>query len=189
LTRLKLSTSIFSLSAIALIVLLFLGLQQQNKSSLTSLDLEKRQGADAPAFTGLILKTDIDSQKTLSLESTRGQHILLSFRASWCAPCKREAVMMEKIYPAYKNKNYEFIGINIWEPTSDAKKFAARFPVSFPVLIDEDRRIHIDYGITRLPTILLLTPDLRIFKRYEGELSEQSLHTLLRELEVYSRLN
>ena len=96
---------------------------------------------------------------------------------------------MEKIYPIYKSKNYEFIGINIWEPTSDAQKFVDQFPVSFPVLIDEERRIHIDYGITRLPTILLLTPDLRIFKRYEGELSEQTLRTLLSELEVFSQVN
>ena len=188
-TRLKLSTSIFTLSAIALIILLFFGLQQQSKSPTPALNRVEQQGADAPAFTGLILKTELDSQKTLSLESMRGQHVLLSFRASWCAPCKREAVMMEKIYPTYENRNYEFIGINIWEPTSDAKKFVAQFPVSFPVLIDEERRIHIDYGITRLPTILLLTPDLRIYKRYEGELSEQTLHTLLRELEVYSEVN
>ena len=187
--RLKFSTSVFTLSAVALVLFLFLGLQQQNKSSTTSLNREELQGAPAPPFTGLILKTDLDSSQTLSLESNRGQHVLLSFRASWCAPCKREAVMMEKIYPIYKSKNYEFIGINIWEPTSDAKKFAAQFPVSFPVLIDEERRIHIDYGISRLPTILLLTPDLRIFKRYEGELSEQSLHTLLRELEIFSQVN
>lgn len=187
--RLKLSTSVFTLSAVALILFLFLGLQQQNNSSTTSLNREEQQGTHAPPFTGLILKTDLSSPETLSLESTRGQHVLLSFRASWCAPCKREAEMMEKIYPVYKSKNYEFIGINIWEPTSDAKKFVDQFPVSFPVLIDEDRRIHIDYGITRLPTILLLTPDLRIFKRYEGELSEQTLHTLLSELEVFSQVN
>lgn len=86
---------------------------------------------------------------------------------------------MESLYEEYKAQNVEFLAINIWEPESDARRFAEEYPVSFPVILDAKRRIHIDYGIRGLPTMLLLSPDLRIFKRYDGELSENNLKELL----------
>ena len=170
------------ISSLAFIGLFALSLIRSEQTEFSVLQSAAPAGATAANFEGVMIggsETSAKEENFFSSDSLTDKYVLISFRASWCAPCKREAVFMESLYQEYKAQNVEFLAINIWEPESDARKFAEEYPVSFPVILDAKRRIHVDYGIRGLPTMLLLSPDLRIFKRYDGELSENNLKELL----------
>jgi peroxiredoxin len=67
-------------------------------------------GAQAPDF---VLPTPADKQVTLA--DYRGKYVLLDFWASWCHPCRAENPQLLKAYEAYKNRNFEVLGISLDE--------------------------------------------------------------------------
>lgn len=62
----------------------------------------------APVFT----QTDIYG-KALSLESLKGQYILLDFWASWCWPCRAQSPQLARIYNRFKNKRFTILSISL----------------------------------------------------------------------------
>lgn len=67
-------------------------------------------GAQAPDF---VLPTPAGKQ--ISLADYRGKYVLLDFWASWCHPCRAENPQVLKAYEAYKNRNFDVLGISIDE--------------------------------------------------------------------------
>ena len=73
----------------------------------------------------------------------RGQVVLVSFGATWCAPCKEELKALEQLKKEYKDKPVKFIWISIEseEEVSDGglRDYAKGLKLTFPVLRDPDR--------------------------------------------------
>jgi peroxiredoxin len=67
-------------------------------------------GAQAPDFV-----QPTPAGKPVSLADYRGKYVLLDFWASWCHPCRAENPTLRKAYEAYKNRNFEVLGISIDE--------------------------------------------------------------------------
>ena len=67
-------------------------------------------GAQAPDFV-----QPTPAGKQVSLADYRGKYVLLDFWASWCHPCRAENPQVLKAYEAYKNRNFEVLGISIDE--------------------------------------------------------------------------
>src|SRR3970040_3177378 len=55
--------------------------------------------------------TTFDGQ-SLSLESLRGQVVVVNFWASWCKPCEQEARELETFYRDYKDRGVILIGVD-----------------------------------------------------------------------------
>ena len=108
--------------------------------------------------------------------------VLLYFWASWCVPCRSEAPLIQRLWPEYQAKGYTFVGMNIWDTDSDARKFARDFELTFPVVRDPENKVYLDYGVETLPMAFLIRPGLEIDRRYVGELKESDLRTMLDRL-------
>ncbi len=92
----------------------------------------------------------------LSLASLRGQVVMINFWASWCGPCRQEFPALDEMYRKYKPMGFTMVGINVESEKADAERFLGARPVSFPILFDPDNKVSGNYGVSAMPTTVLV---------------------------------
>lgn len=131
---------------------------------------------EAPRFT----LEQFDGQQFV-LADHIDQPVFIYFWASWCIPCEEEAPVIESLWPEYRDRGWAFLGINIWDAESDARRFLERFDLTFPTAPDVERSVYVDYGVQGLPVAYFIEPGLQLYARFEGALTEETLRELLDE--------
>jgi cytochrome c biogenesis protein CcmG, thiol:disulfide interchange protein DsbE len=101
----------------------------------------------APLFT----LSRLDGPGRLSLASLRGKAVVVNFWASWCAPCKSELPVLEKSWQQYRNQGLVVLGVDAWDGTSDAKRFARKYGITYPIVHDAPGSVVDRYGVTGFP--------------------------------------
>ncbi len=136
----------------------------------------------APNFT---LKSR--SGKNLKLSEFRGQVVMINFWASWCAPCRQEMPLLEKIYKKYKRLGFTLLGVNVEQDTSAAKNYLKNVRVSFPILFDNTNKTSKLYKVSAMPTTVIIdrNGNMRFMHKgykpgYENSYKKQ-IRKLLRE--------
>lgn len=92
----------------------------------------------------------------VSLADFEGDVVLLNFWATWCAPCREEMPHLEAIYERYRDLGFTLLGVNVEEDTSNASKFLAETPVSFPILFDPENEVSALYDVVAMPSTVLI---------------------------------
>ena len=115
-----------------------------------------------------------------------GGPLFVYFWASWCAPCAREAPLIEQLWAEYEPQGYTFVGINILDSEIEARRFVDRYGLTFPMLIDGDGDVYFDFGVNGVPEAYFLQPGLEVARKYIGELREQDLREMLEDIRPLS---
>lgn len=114
----------------------------------TAHSAEAQSGGTEPA-PDFYLK-DLD-ENPVKLSSLRGRVVVLTFWASWCAPCKEELVSLDALYRRYRNKGLTVLAVSVDRTRDAAKNYILKHPVSYPVLHDEQslvsRRLYHVFGV------------------------------------------
>lgn len=111
-------------------------------------------GKPAPAFE---VKTM--AGESLSLASLHGKVVILTFWATWCAPCRQELAAFETYYEKHRPQGLEIIAVNQDDP--DNAKTVAKLMTSFRFDGAFDRQSSYDkYGrISQLPVSVVIDRD------------------------------
>lgn len=88
---------------------------------------------------------------TVALRELRGFPVVLSFWASWCIPCTEEAPELAAAARRYRGR-VVFLGIDIQDFTSDARKFMDDVDAPSVSVRDGTSGTSSAYGITGLST-------------------------------------
>lgn len=93
------------------------------------------------------------------LSEHRGDVVLLNFWASWCGPCRQEMPLLDKLHQRYASLGFSVIGVNVDKDSNLADKILKDIPVTFPVLLDDTGAVSASYGISAMPTSVLIDRD------------------------------
>ena len=94
----------------------------------------------------------------VQLSQFRGQVVMINFWASWCGPCRQEFPLLDSMYGKYRPLGFALLGVNVEPDMKDAEeKFLAKIaPVSFPLLPDRENGVSRLYGVTAMPSTVLV---------------------------------
>lgn len=154
--------SIFSLVLVGFIVLLAARLIQTNQS-------EHRASGQAPPF----IFTTFEGE-TISLEDLRGKGVVLNFWASWCAPCRDEAPLLEAMWRREKENGIVFIGLDYLDQEPAAKAYLAEFDITYPNGPDLQSAAARRYGIKGVPETFFIDADGMIQEVVVGPIVNQA---------------
>jgi len=106
----------------------------------------------SPGFT---LK-DIKSGEQV-LSNYKGKAVLLNFWASWCGPCRSEMPSMEILYQRMKDRNFEILAVSVDQrDTKRVLDFVSKYKLTFPILLNPEANVAIQYRVTALPTSFVI---------------------------------
>jgi peroxiredoxin len=105
---------------------------------------------------------------TLSSEALRGSPVVMNFFASWCAPCREEAPLLERTWRTYRDDDVRFVGVNIQDTERNARRFVREFGITYPVLRDEDQELARALDVYGLPQTYFVDDDWKLLTIAEG---------------------
>ncbi|HEU4364494.1 MAG TPA: redoxin domain-containing protein [Candidatus Krumholzibacteria bacterium] len=83
---------------------------------------------------------------------TAGRKAVLIFLATTCTPCADLAAEWREVFPDY-GSTYELIGVSS-EPAAVVERFASKWGIQFPIILDSKGRFGREYRIEASPTML-----------------------------------
>jgi peroxiredoxin len=124
---------------------------------LTPLDLVGYwPGTRPPPFAGLTADA-----RPLSMPLLRGNVVVVNFWASWCAECRPEMPMFERLHRDFGPRGFMVIGVNARERPDTVQRYARELGLTFPLLLDPDGSINQAYGVIGLPATFVIARDGR----------------------------
>ena len=119
---------------------------------------QSQYSPETPANTNNIKFTDLKDH-AFELQSLKGNVLLISFGATWCAPCSSELKALEELQREYKNRSVKFLWVSIDSPREVSNKeindYAKKIGFTFPILRDLETRVYSQFtSRTRLPMIV-----------------------------------
>ena len=109
-------------------------------------------GGLAPQFTA----SDLDG-KQIALADFKGEKIvLLDFWATWCPPCRMAMGTLRDMKDTLEADGVEVLQVDQGESSDHVRSFLAEHESDFRTVLDSDDSIAASYGVSSLPTMVLV---------------------------------
>lgn len=109
------------------------------------------RGARAPEI-GL---NDLDGN-AIRMAGLRNKVVLVDFWASWCAPCREEMPVLERLHNTYKDQGLVIVGVSQDRNVGNIRTFLRQTPVSFPIVHDAAHAVAGRYAPPRMPSSYII---------------------------------
>lgn len=141
------------------------------------------QSSDSTSATALAAESDAvpDAELallgggTIRLADLAGKVVVLEFWATWCLPCRRQAEILEELYPEYRDHGVEFLAVDSAESEEVVRNFVEDHPFSYPVVLDLHDKWAIDLELVGLPTTVIIDREGRVVFKETGIATAQEL--------------
>lgn len=175
----------------------FIALFSAQSASAKTLEV----GARAEKFSLKVVNSDKVGERNYALNKMIGERaktpkklVVLSFFATYCAPCKRELPLLQKLNERYADKGLGVLVVSIDKdkdvPGGASKAIAdlaEKNHLSFPVLHDRFNIVAKRYGIEKLPCLYMIDDKGQIAyvnTGYTDDFSEQLVTEVQKRLGV-----
>lgn len=121
-----------------------------------------------------------------ALAEYHGAPTLYNFWATWCAPCRREIPLLNRLYAEHRGYKLQLVGIAV-DYASDVQKFLATTPISYPVLIADQDGADIVSGFGMelvLPFSVFADAEGRVIAVKVGELHDNEASAILAAIQA-----
>lgn len=108
-------------------------------------------------YTNFSAKIFNSQDKTEVFElDKRPKKVFINFWASWCTSCIEELPVLEAIKADPKNKDMEFIAVNVGDTDKKIEKFLKKYKFSYKIIADSDKSISAKWNVTSLPQTVIV---------------------------------
>ena len=163
-TTRRVVTALSATAAFALIGLLAYGLFVAGDTGTLARDIADGKRPHLPAFDLAVLWPSTAEQEPadralladgrVQTHELHGTPTLINIWASWCIPCKQEALVLEQAAARYRGR-VRFLGINVRDANREARAFLRRYHASYPNLDDPDDTVWRRFQATGVPESFL----------------------------------
>ncbi|WP_024795149.1 TlpA family protein disulfide reductase [Tomitella biformata] len=145
---------------------------------------------DPPADRGSIgtLSGDdlMNAGATVGLEDFDDQVVVLNLWASWCGPCRGEALALGEVAAVTYDQGVRFLGLNVKDtPRSGAQDWYTSNKVDYPSIYDPKMRSVIALGsfpTSVIPSTIVLDREHRVAAVFLKALTAEELQPVVEEI-------
>jgi len=138
-------------------------------------------GRPAPDFAlDLVSEDKASLGDRLHLSELRGKTVLLDFWATWCEPCQVVAPRLQRVAQKHHD-DLVVVGVNTSDEPGFAPVFAKKKGLSYPMVYDKGDEVAHKYGVTNLPTLVVINAKGDITAVQSGVESETDIEELIRD--------
>jgi cytochrome c biogenesis protein CcmG, thiol:disulfide interchange protein DsbE len=127
---------------------------------------------------GTLLSRAVDpalADRRVALEELRGTPVVVNFWASWCAPCREEAPVLERTWREAHDRGVLFVGLNQQDLLGDAHRFLREFGTSYLNVRDSGNEVARRWALKGLPETFFLDADGKVVAHILGAASAAEL--------------
>jgi cytochrome c biogenesis protein CcmG/thiol:disulfide interchange protein DsbE len=123
--------------------------------------------------------TTLDGQP-FRLQQFEGRWVLVNFFATWCVPCVQEHGDLIRFHREHQRAgDADVVGV-IYDDSPDAvRQFRQRQGGLWPMVVDPQGRIALDFGVSGVPESYLISPDGLVAAKVVGGVRAPALEELL----------
>jgi len=158
--RLKLGAQILAVGLVALLLALLIWKVARGSGNKAA------PGKPAPNFT----LNRIDRPGRLQLAALRGKVVVLNFWASWCYPCKQEAPTLAAAAKRWSGR-VVVLGVDVNDFAGDARAFAHKYGLDYPIVHDNHNVTSPSYGLTGLPETFFIDRTGKVVVHVAGQVN------------------
>jgi peroxiredoxin len=118
---------------------------------------------DAGRAHDFVLK-DLAGAKFM-LSEQKGKPVLLIFSTTWCPTCRSEIPHYKHIFDTYNTRGLVVVNIDIQESKDKVARFAEKYQLPYPMLLDEKGHVAEAYQIVGVPTLILIDQNGKMISR------------------------
>lgn len=115
--------------------------------------------------------------------------VLINFWATWCGPCKKEMIHLDRLSKKYKNNGLNILSISIdtQRSLSEVKRYVRSKRYNFDVFIDPNQQIFKKLNGNIMPTNILIDRNGVIFWMHYGYIPGDEVTMESKILEVLNQ--
>jgi thiol-disulfide isomerase/thioredoxin len=125
--------------------------------------------------------TDLEGVQR-SIRSWPGKSMVVNFWATWCAPCRREIPLLNRVQTQHASEGFQLVGVAV-DFRDDVVKFAQEIGIDYPVLVGEQDGLEavnkFGQGSLGFPFTVFTDNQHRIIAFHLGELEQAEMDILL----------
>jgi peroxiredoxin len=121
---------------------------------------------------------------TFRLRDMKGKIVLIDFWATWCPRCRDALPAIEKIHRGWNSKGVAVLGVDD-EPAATIRSFISKNGITYPTLLDPDRKAHELFGVDGngqgIPLTVIFDRDGKFVGRVPYPHTEENFLKLLKQ--------
>jgi len=157
---------------VALVICFLLAACQRPSAPLSA-------GREAPDF-----RADDLTGRTVYLNAELKRPVVLTFFATWCAPCRDEMPLLSEVQQRFSDRITVLCVVVDPENAERVRSMTSGLAIPYPFLLDEGQGIMQAYGVQALPATFVIGVDGRVLSSFQvfGEDEQAALTELLTRL-------
>lgn len=124
--------------------------------------------------------------RPVRIASLRGKVVIVDFWASWCAPCRQEFPVLQRLHRTYASEGLAIVGVSVDNDIANVRTFLRRNSASFLIAHDPRKVAAARYGGTGMPSSYIV--DRRgIVRHYHSGFRANDAAVMEREVQALLR--